>query len=74
MNSNHHIELPELTGEQAFLLVEILEQIVFSIWSHHEAQMADFHSQVFPDWTSARFSHEPPPDDEEYIEEIDLPY
>ena len=49
------IHLPPLTGEQAFLLVRILERAEAAICRAHGDDMADFQGRVFPD--------EPPPAD-----------
>ncbi len=49
------IKLPPLTGEQAWLLVKLLERAAAAVWRAHGDAMADFQGRVFPD--------EPPPPD-----------
>lgn len=49
----NYIELPPLSGEQAYLLAFILEKAAMAIWNLHGDAMADFQGRVFPD--------EPPP-------------
>lgn len=43
------LELPHLSGEQAYLLALVLEETVKAIWGAHGDAMADFQGRVFPD-------------------------
>jgi len=49
------IHLPSLTGEQAYLLVGLLERAVAAVWRAHGDDIADFLGRAFPD--------DPPPGD-----------
>jgi hypothetical protein len=49
------IHLPPLSGEEAYLLVHVLQRAVDAIWRAHGDAMADFQGRAFPDVT-------PPPD------------
>lgn len=53
--SHAQIDLPSLTGEQAYLLAGLLERAVSAIWRAHGEDMADFQGRAFPD--------APPPSD-----------
>ena len=64
--NSHRIELPELNGEQAFLLADILEQIAHLIWQAHGDAMADFQGRVFPDWPAMPPDPDEPPDENLY--------
>ena len=48
------IRVPRMTGEQAYLLSRLLNEILFAIWSAHGDDMADFQGRAFPD------EHSPP--------------
>lgn len=52
ITKRHFIELPSLSGEQAFLLALILEETVKVIWGAHGDAMADFQGRAFPDMPS----------------------
>lgn len=52
----HTLKLPYLTGEQAYLLAQILEQTIKSIWRTHGDDMADFQGRVFHDEPSPQGS------------------
>jgi hypothetical protein len=43
------LELPHLSGEQAYLLALVLEDTVKAIWGVHGDAMADFQGRAFPD-------------------------
>lgn len=43
------IDLPPLTGEQAYLFVQLLERTIQAICRAHGDAMADFQGRVFPD-------------------------
>jgi hypothetical protein len=45
----HYIDLPQLTGEQAYMLALVLEEAVKAIWAAHGDAMADFQGRAFPD-------------------------
>lgn len=49
------VNLPPMSGEQAYLLAAILEQTATAIWRAHGDAMADFQGRAFPDAP-------PPPD------------
>lgn len=43
------IQLPCLTGKEAWVVVAILERIEKAIWHAHGLAMADYQDQTFPD-------------------------
>jgi hypothetical protein len=43
------LHLPALSGQQAFLLANALEQLASAIWRAHRDAMADFQGRAFPD-------------------------
>ena len=43
------MDLPQLTGEQAYLLAFTLEEAVKALWRMHGDAMADFQGRAFPD-------------------------
>lgn len=43
------VELPPMTGEQAYLLATILEQTATALWRTHGDAMADFQGRAFPE-------------------------
>lgn len=49
------LHLPALNGQEAYLLVAILQRAVCAIWRAHGDDMADFQGRAFPD--------APPPSD-----------
>ena len=49
IKQRYFIELPQLSGEQAYLLTFVLEEAVKTIWKAHGDAMADFQGRVFPD-------------------------
>jgi len=59
-----HIDLPSFTGEQAYLVADVLERLVSAIWRVHGDDMADFQGRVFPDAT-------PPPDATTFTDRAD---
>lgn len=49
------IHLPALNGQEAFLLVAMLERAVSAIWrAHGEVMAADFQKRAVPDATTHR--------------------
>jgi hypothetical protein len=49
IKKRRYIELPLLSGEQAYLLAFVLEESVKAIWGAHGDAMADFQGRAFPD-------------------------
>jgi hypothetical protein len=43
------IQLPGLTGKEAWVVVAILERIEKAIWQAHGLAMADYQNLTFPD-------------------------
>ena len=44
-----NIQLPHLTGKEAWLVIAILEQVENSIWQAHGLAMAEYQASTFPD-------------------------
>lgn len=71
VNPSHiQIELPPMNGAQAFLLAELMEQIVAKIWRLH-GDGKDFQDQVFLNWSSTPSDFEYPDAETTYSDEMD---
>lgn len=43
------IQVPRMTGEQAYLLSRLLDEITLALWGAYGDDMADFQGRAFPD-------------------------
>jgi hypothetical protein len=59
------IHLPPLTGEEAHLLVALLDRAIAAVWRAHGHDMAVFLGHDFPDSPAPPAEHEPPGVDDE---------
>ena len=73
--SNNEIKIPPMNGEQAFLVAELLDQVVSAIWHTHGDAMSNFQGRALPDWPSARPDFYTYPDNNPHgFERDDIPY